>query len=111
MLFGQYISDTLSGARAVRATYLRALRVDPAHKLANHQILAALLRDRAQVLEMPVRFFPISPERVKRTSVVDGLRALVEIVAGRFRFTPQRSDATRPAEVSSSDDTVTVGKT
>ena len=110
MLFGRYISDTLSGARAVRGRYLVELGVDPAHKLANHQLLAALLRDRAEVLEIPVRFFPISPERVKRTSVVEGLRAILEIVAGRFRSRP-RADSRRPAEVSSaSDDTVTVGK-
>lgn len=82
-LFGRYISDTLSGARAVRARYLSALTVDPAHKLANHQLLAAVLRDRAEVLELPVRFFPISPKRVKRTSILDGGRAMIEILARR----------------------------
>lgn len=83
-LFGRYISDSLSGARAVRARYLKALTVDPAHKLANHQLLAAVLRDRAEVFELPVRFFPISPKRVKRTSILDGGRAMLEILARRF---------------------------
>ncbi len=83
-LFGRYISDTLSGARAVRTKYLKTLTVEPAHKMANHQLLAAVLRDRAEVLEIPVRFFPISPKRVKRTSIVDGGRAIVEIVTRRF---------------------------
>ena len=86
-LFGRYISDTLSGARAVRARYLRDLNVDPAHKLANHQLLASLLRNRAEVLEIPVRFFPISPKRVKRTSLLDGGRAMLEILMRRFRPT------------------------
>ena len=84
-LFGRYISDTLSGARAVRTKYIRELDVDPAHKLANHQLLAALLRDRSEVLEIPVRFFPISPRRVKRTSAIEGIRAVLEIVGRRFR--------------------------
>lgn len=83
-LFGRYMSDTLSGARAVRTRYLAALTVDPAHKLANHQLLAAILRDRGEVLEVPVRFFPISPKRVKRTSILDGGRAMLEIVTRRF---------------------------
>lgn len=83
-LFGRYISDTLSGARAVRTKYLKTLTVDPAHKMANHQLLAAVLRDRAEVLEIPVRFFPISPKRVKRTSILDGGRAMLEIVTRRF---------------------------
>lgn len=85
LLFGRYISDTLSGARAVRARYLNGLDVDPAHKLANHQLLASLLRNRAEVLEIPVRFFPISPRRVKRTSVWDGGRAMLEILMRRLR--------------------------
>jgi hypothetical protein len=84
LLFGRYISDTLSGVRAVRAKYLRGLTVDPAHKLANHQLLAALLRDRSEVIEIPVGFFPISPRRVKRTSILDGGRAALEIIARRL---------------------------
>jgi 2-phospho-L-lactate transferase/gluconeogenesis factor (CofD/UPF0052 family) len=107
VLYGQYISDTLSGARAVRAAYLHALDVDPAHKLANHQVLGALLRDRAEVLEIPVRFLPISPHRVKRTTVLDGLRAMLQIAAGRLRRAPVRPE--RPLE-RSADHSVTVGK-
>lgn len=84
VLFGRYITDTLSGARAVRAKYLRGLTADPANKLANHQLLASLLRGRSEVLEIPVRFFPISPKRVKRTSVLEGARAVFEIVARRL---------------------------
>lgn len=84
LLFGRYISDTLSGVRAVRTKYLRGLTVDPAHKLANHQLLATLLRDRSEVIEIPVGFFPISPRRVKRTSILDGGRAALEIIARRL---------------------------
>lgn len=83
LLFGRYITDTLSGARAVRARFLKGLSVDPGMKLANHQLLATLLRGRAEVLEIPVRFLPISPKRVKRTSVLEGIRAVLEIVARR----------------------------
>jgi hypothetical protein len=109
-LFGHYITDTLSGARAVRARYVRELNVDPDHKLANHQLLAGLLRDRAEVLEIPVRFFPISPERVKRTSVVEGLRAVGEIFARRLRSRPQSVNLTNPSKMAAADETVTVGK-
>jgi hypothetical protein len=91
LLFGRYVSDTLSGVRAVRAKYLRGLNVDPAHKLANHQLLASLLRDRSEVIEIPVGFFPISPERVKRTTIIDGGRAVLEIVARRL-WNPRGED-------------------
>jgi hypothetical protein len=109
LLFGQYITDTLSGARAVRARYLQELDVEPGHKLANHRLLTALLRDRAEVLEVPVSFFPISPARVKRTTVVDGLRALTDIVVRRLRSGPRRP-APQPPEVAAAEDRVSVGK-
>jgi 2-phospho-L-lactate transferase/gluconeogenesis factor (CofD/UPF0052 family) len=108
LLYGRHISDTLSGARAVRARYLLELDVDPAHKLANHQLLTALLRDRAEILETPVRFFPISPDRVKRTSILDGLRAIVEILNRRIR-PRRRTGASRRGDVSAADGTVAVG--
>jgi 2-phospho-L-lactate transferase/gluconeogenesis factor (CofD/UPF0052 family) len=85
VLHGRYISDSLSGVRAVRARFVGALRVEPGHKLANHQLLAALLRDRAEVLEAPVRFFPIGPHQTRRTTVLDGVRAVATIVAGLGR--------------------------
>lgn len=96
-LFGRYISDSLSGARAVRSAYLRHLDVAPDHKLANHQLLASLLKDRAELLEMPVRFFPLSPDRVKRTSALDGLRAMAAVVGRRFaRRAPAHAAGARP---------------
>ena len=85
LLFGRYVSDTLSGARAVRASYLTQPRVDLGHKLANQYLLSALLSEKADLLETPVRFFPISPERVKRTSVLEGIQSLLVIARQRLR--------------------------
>ncbi|MGE5360886.1 MAG: 2-phospho-L-lactate transferase CofD family protein [Bacteroidales bacterium] len=84
LLHGRYISDTLSGARAVRTSYLPE-QLDPADKLANTRLLSLLLRRKATVLEMPVQFLALSPERVRRTRVADGLRSLVLMVWWRFR--------------------------
>jgi 2-phospho-L-lactate transferase/gluconeogenesis factor (CofD/UPF0052 family) len=85
LLYGRYISDTLSAVRAVRASDAMEAGVDLTHKRANQHLLARLLRRRAEVLELPVQFVPISPEKVKRTSALDGLQALLTIIALRFR--------------------------
>jgi hypothetical protein len=95
VLFGRYISDTLSGARAVRASYLSRLPVPPDDKLANQYLLCALLRDKADLLETPVQFLPLSPERVRRTTLVEGLRSLAVIAWQRL------TRSTRPAVSSS----------
>jgi 2-phospho-L-lactate transferase/gluconeogenesis factor (CofD/UPF0052 family) len=83
-LYGRYISDTLSAVRAVRASDAFDTGIDLTDKRANHQLLSELLRRKAEILEIPVQFFPISPERVKRTSPFEGLHALATIVWRRF---------------------------
>jgi hypothetical protein len=88
MLYGRYITDTLSGVRAMRAADVLDPRIDLAHKNANHVLLSRLLRRKAEILEVPVRFVPLSPERVKRTSVVDGISALATLLTHRFRRSP-----------------------
>jgi hypothetical protein len=87
LLFGRYVSDSLSAARAVRAEYVRQARVDPADKQANHHILSALLRDGAELIETSIGFCSLSPERVRRTSVRDGLRAFLTMA--RWRLKPR----------------------
>jgi 2-phospho-L-lactate transferase/gluconeogenesis factor (CofD/UPF0052 family) len=85
LLYGRYISDTLSGARAIRTSYLRENGLHPEAAGVNFRILAALLRDRAEVFETPVHYFPISPEKVRRTTVVEGLAAILSLFAWRFK--------------------------
>ena len=83
-LYGRFITDTLSGVRAVRASDVFETRVDLTRRGVNHILLAALLRRKAEILEVPVRFFPLSPDRVTRTTAWDGLRDLGILVARRF---------------------------
>jgi hypothetical protein len=83
-LYGRYVSDTLSAVRAVRASDALALGVPLDHKLANQHLLSALLGRRAEMLEIPVQFFAISPERVRRTSVMDGISAIRVALAERL---------------------------
>jgi 2-phospho-L-lactate transferase/gluconeogenesis factor (CofD/UPF0052 family) len=85
VLFGRYISDTLSGVRGMRASFLTNLPVAPDDKLANQYLLSAMLAERADVLETPVQFLPLSPERVRRTTPIEGVRSLVLIAWQRIR--------------------------
>ena len=80
LLYGRYISDTLSAVRAIRAADAASLPVELTHRRANQYILSKLLRRRAEILELPVRFTPISPARVHRTSFVEGLQALMTMI-------------------------------
>jgi len=70
--------------RAIRAADALDPRVDLGHKNANHVLLARLLRRKAEILELPVRFVPLSPDRVKRTTTIEGMHALATLVTRRF---------------------------
>jgi 2-phospho-L-lactate transferase/gluconeogenesis factor (CofD/UPF0052 family) len=96
VLYGRYISDTLSAVRAIRADAALALDIPLTHKRANQHLLAGLLRRKAEILEVPVQFFPISPERVKRTTVVEGLQSVWALVRGRLRPAPAPRAAAEP---------------
>jgi 2-phospho-L-lactate transferase/gluconeogenesis factor (CofD/UPF0052 family) len=74
LLFGRYISDTLSGVRAVRAGFLTGLPVAPDDKLANQYLLCA----------------------VRRTTLAEGLRSLA-VIAWQ-RITRPKPAAAAPAE-------------
>jgi len=92
-LFGRYISDTLSAVRAVRMADVVELDVPLTHKRANEHLLANLLRRKADILEIPVQFLPISPDLVKRTSVVEGVQALGALISGRLAPAERRGTA------------------
>ena len=98
-LFGRYVSDTLSAARAVRVGDAVRVSVPLTHKLANQHLLASLLRRKAEMLEVPVQFFSISPAQVRRTTPLDGVRAVFTAIGARLRPAPgaARNAAARPA--------------
>jgi 2-phospho-L-lactate transferase/gluconeogenesis factor (CofD/UPF0052 family) len=96
-LFGRYVSDTLSAARAVRVADAVRIPIPLTHKLANQHLLSMLLRREAEMFEVPVQFFSISPEQVRRTTPLDGLRAIATAVRARLR--PAVSADPAPASV------------
>jgi hypothetical protein len=67
----------------------------------NQHILSLLLRERAEIFEAPVRFFPISPGKVKRTTVLDGVQSILTVLWWRIksvRSTPTRKIASETAQ-------------
>ena len=83
-LYGRYISDTLTGVRAVKIGYFIDGRARLDHPRLNHYLLSSLLRTQATVFETPVQFFPQYPESA--ATVGEGLRALVTILWWRFKI-------------------------
>jgi hypothetical protein len=102
VLYGRYVSDTLSGARAVHVDDACGITLPLSHRRANQQLLSRLLSRKAEMFEVPVHFYSVSPEQVKRTTIADGLKAIGTILFGRVRTwrVPRRAAAlaTEPAK-------------
>ena len=81
VLYGRYMSDTLSAVWAVRAADALEMTTPLTGRRANEALLARLLRRKAHVLELPVHFTPISPQRVRRTGALEGLHALLTLIS------------------------------
>lgn len=111
VLYGRYLTDTLSGVRAVRRpvfdAVLAAARIpdaapyDLGDVTLNQRLLTAVLRQGGAIFETPVQFLPRHPEPVRPVSVGDGLRALGAILAGRWRRA-----TLAPAAITSDPETV-----
>jgi hypothetical protein len=97
LLYGRYISDTLSGVRAVRTAFLLSAG-SLTDGLLNQRLLSRLLAARAELLETPVRFYGMSPAQVRRTSVLDGIRALATIVWWRLTGTSHANNTVATLE-------------
>jgi 2-phospho-L-lactate transferase/gluconeogenesis factor (CofD/UPF0052 family) len=85
LLYGRYVSDTLSAARAIRTADVLAAPVTLTHKDINQYLLSDLLRRKAEMFEVPVHFYSLSPDQVRRTTIRDGIRAVGTIVWRRLR--------------------------
>ncbi len=83
-LFGRYISDTLSGVRAIRVQYLEDDSVHIDDKRLNQNLLSRVLRDQGEIFETPVKFFPLSPDKANRTTAGDGIACILEVIKWRF---------------------------
>ena len=98
-LYGRYVSDTLSAARIVRASDVLRLPGLVTDKLANQHLLSLLLRRKAEMFEVPVQFFPLSPADVRRTSPLEGARAVATVLRDsvrRFAASPAPAAAAVP---------------
>jgi 2-phospho-L-lactate transferase/gluconeogenesis factor (CofD/UPF0052 family) len=95
-LYGRYVSDTLSGARAVRIDDACRVSLPLTHKRANQELLSHLLRRKAEMYEVPVFFYSVSPHQVKRTTVLDGILSIGTILWSRVRARPAPLGAVAP---------------
>ena len=72
--------------------------------MANQHLLSALLRRKAEMFEVPVQFFSISPEQVQPDHALDGMRAIMTAVSARLRTPATPAPAPAPVGAARRDE-------
>ncbi len=82
---GRYVTDVLSGVRGFRVEHLPDDFEAEAPARLNQLLLSRILARDGLYFETPVRFFSMSPDHARRTTVGEGLQTLGAVLGDRFR--------------------------
>lgn len=82
LLYNRFVTDPLTSVKAFDTRLLRDLRLRSNGVDLETEIIAKLARRRTFILEVPVEFHPRRKDEGKKTTVLDGLKAL----AALFRY-------------------------
>ena len=84
LLYNRYVNDALTGVKAFDARLLRGLGLKASGLDLETEIVAKLGKTGTFILEVPVEFFPRTREQGKKTTVFDGVRALLALMWNRI---------------------------
>jgi len=84
VLFGKWITDTLTGLKLYPGEFLRAQRLSSVGFEGDHEITSKLIRARVPIVEVPIGYAPRGRDEGKKIGPLDGVRAVRTFVAQRL---------------------------
>ncbi len=84
LLYGRWISDTLTAYKLYPAKVLKAMKIETRGFETDHEITAKLIRSGLRIAEVPISYRPRSLAEGKKIKPRDGLIAVWTLL--RFRF-------------------------
>ena len=84
LLYGKWISDTLTAYKLYPAAVVRAMNIKTSGFETDHEITAKLIKQGYQIAEVPIAYFPRSAEAGKKIKPRDGFIAVWTLL--KFRF-------------------------
>jgi 2-phospho-L-lactate transferase/gluconeogenesis factor (CofD/UPF0052 family) len=83
--YNRYISDAFTGIKAFDARLLKSLKLNSNGLNLETEIIAKLGKRGLYILELPVDYWPRTRKEGKKTTLFDGLKAIVTLFFLRFR--------------------------
>jgi 2-phospho-L-lactate transferase/gluconeogenesis factor (CofD/UPF0052 family) len=84
-LYNRYLSDTLTSVKGFDAKLLRSLELKATGIDLDMEIVAKLSRAQEYIVEVPVNFHPRTRTEGKKTTILDGFRAMAALLRYRFQ--------------------------
>lgn len=84
LLYGRWISDTLTAYKLYPAQILKTLQLKTSGFETDHEITARLIREGLRIVEVPISYYPRSQAEGKKIKPRDGFIAVWTLL--RFRF-------------------------
>jgi len=84
LLYGQWISDTLTAYKLYPAGPLKAMKLRTSGFETDHEITVKMIRQGLRIVEVPIAYHPRSAEEGKKIRARDGAIALWTLL--RYRF-------------------------
>ncbi len=84
LLYNRFVSDPLTGVKAFDARVLRELRLSSPGFEFETELFAKLGLRRQFILEIPISCTPRTRQQGKKTTIIDGIRALIRLISTRF---------------------------
>ena len=98
LLYGRWITDTLTAYKLYPAAPLRTMDLQTAGFETDHEITANLIRAGYRIAETPISYQPRTAAEGKKIKAKDGLIALWTLLRFRFRAIGRRRPAASGAE-------------
>jgi dolichol-phosphate mannosyltransferase len=85
LLYGRWISDTLTAYKLYPAKVLKEMKIDTRGFETDHEITAKLIRAGMRITEVPISYRPRSLAEGKKIKPRDGLIAVWTLLEYRFK--------------------------
>lgn len=85
ILYGRWITDTLTSYKLYPATLVKSLRLETSGFETDHEITAKLIKLGCRITEVPISYFPRSIEAGKKIKPRDGFIAVWTLLKYRVR--------------------------
>jgi glycosyltransferase involved in cell wall biosynthesis len=84
VLFGKWITDTLTGLKLYPGDFLRAQRLTSVGFEGDHEITGKLIKAHIPIVETPIGYDPRGREEGKKIGPLDGVKAVKTFIVQRF---------------------------